>query len=114
MFELLGRQETSVGAEVFVEGRALSARNVTGDRVDRLDFTAESRFGTRIDQGHLFPGQARLQLLGADQQRMIRLAGEMATRATRRIQAQRLPRRMPGLEPAIEQVHAVALAQPRQ
>ena len=53
-------------------------------------------------------------MLGTEQQAHVRLTSEMTRRESRRIQTQRQPCRMPGLEPAIENEHAIALAQPRQ
>ncbi|MNT71602.1 hypothetical protein D3C72_2101030 [compost metagenome] len=85
-----------------------------GNRIDRFYFTLETRQCAGIEQGQLRLREALLQLLGTDQQRRVRTAGEGATSNRRRIQAQRQTGRVPGLETAIENEYTIAFAQPRQ
>ena len=85
-----------------------------GDRVNRLDLTAKTRLGTRIDQGQLRLAEALLQFFGTQQHMAVGLAFECPAQRRRGIQAQREARAMPGLEAAIKDKHAITLAQPGQ
>ncbi|MNF80470.1 hypothetical protein D3C84_627150 [compost metagenome] len=85
-----------------------------GNRIDRLHFTFETWQSAGIEQGQRRLAESFLQLFGIKQQRSIRTAGERTAGDRRRVQAQWQTGRMPGLEPTIEDKHAIALAQPGQ
>ncbi|MNP66269.1 hypothetical protein D3C76_1619590 [compost metagenome] len=87
---------------------------MTGHWIDRLDLAAKARQGPGIEQGQFRIAQALMQMLGADQQARVRLAGKMSNLRRSRVQAQRQAGCVPSFEPAIKQVHAIAFAQPRQ
>ncbi|MND99638.1 hypothetical protein D3C80_920280 [compost metagenome] len=114
LLELIGRQEAPVTAQVLGKRSTLGTWDVPGNRIDRFHLTLEARQCAGIEQGQFRPCKALLQLLGTDQQRRIRTAGEGTTGNRRRIQAQRQTGRVPGLQTAIKDEHTVALAQPCQ
>ena len=114
LFELLGWQEPTIGAEVVSECGALSTRNMACNRVDGLDFATEARRGTGVDQGDFRLVECLLHVFGAQHERVVRRALEGPFAMLRRVQAQRQACGMPGLQTAIEHIHAIALAQPRQ
>ena len=85
-----------------------------GNRIDRFNLAAKAWSGTGVDQGQARITQALLQVLGIHHQTLVELAFQVATRLDHSIQTERETCAMPGLEAAIEDKHAVALAQPGQ
>ncbi|KPW87762.1 Unknown protein sequence [Pseudomonas congelans] len=112
--ELLGRQKASIRAKVVSAGRTLRTGDMPGHRIQRLYVASKARFGTGVDQGHFRASQTTLQATAAEHHGHIRLTAEMTGFTIRRVKAQRQPRSVPGLQAAIEQVDAFALAHPGQ
>ncbi|CAH0256422.1 hypothetical protein SRABI112_03252 [Pseudomonas mediterranea] len=112
--EPISRQKTPISAKIVGKCRTLRPRDVPGHRVDRLDFALETRQRTSIQKRHFRLAETLLQRLSVEQQGIIRRTAERPTVARRRIEAQGQTIGMPGLEPAVEQIHTLALAQPGQ
>ncbi|RMO58222.1 hypothetical protein ALQ37_05517 [Pseudomonas syringae pv. aptata] len=112
--ELLGRQKASIRAKVVSAGRTLRTGNMPGHRIQRFYIASKAGFGARVDQGHFRASQTPLQATAAEHHGHVRLTAEMTGFTVGRIEAQRQPRGVPGLQPAIKQVDAFTLAHPGQ
>src|SRR3546814_3459155 len=111
---LLDWQEAPVSPQVLSKRCAMRAREMSGNRIDRLDFTLETRQRPGIEQGHGRLTETLLKRFGTEQQGRVWRTTEGAGTIDRWIETQGQTGSMPSLEPAVEDVNAIALTQPDQ
>src|SRR3546814_5750124 len=111
---LLDWQEAPVSPQVLSKRCAMRAREMSGNRIDRLDFTLETRQRLGIEQGHVRLTETLLKRFGTEQQGRVWRTTEGAGTIDRWIETQGQTGSMPSLEPAVEAVNATAITKPQK
>ena len=105
--------EASVRAEVVLEKTIDCAGNVPTHRVESFVLAPVAVGGTSVDEQHFGCAQMMLHVVSIDLHAILQLEGEGRSMGFRRLGAEGMTARHPGLQPAVEHRH-LAVPQPAQ